>query len=373
MAADPAGVADFGIDHLHVAGGAVTLSDAEASALVSAGVDFVASDDVGVHAAGTHLSSTLSDLQALHVDTISVDGDVTQLHLSAGDLSTVTTANLPQFDVSQSDASLDVTLRVDASQLSELDRLGAALRDAGIDHFGLDAPLDTYDAATQAHMASISATTGIGFVYDPDTSSTLSFSTFSQEEVADTDHGLVQSIITAFEELEDHGSGGQVVVQDDVIPALADSGALRAYTADTLVVDGTHSGDQLLTTLKDIADLGVDHVVVANTGGPAFVDIGSFTGDELSQVKQLFETLDQNVPGTKIFEGNSSVALVVDESVAKALAQVDGGMEKLASMGFTEVDVLMNAGSTTPPIASTAVEVKLIGQDDDLYKHLHHD
>jgi hypothetical protein len=364
------------VDHLHVDGGSIALTDTEASALVAAGVDFVASDDVAVHAAGTHLSNTLHDLQALHVDTISVDGGVTQLHLSAGDLSTISADSLPQFDVAQSDASLDVTLRVDPTQLNELDRLGAALRDAGIDHFGLDAPLDSYDADTQAHMASISATTGIGFVYDPDTSaSAMSFSTFSQDAVVDDggDHGLVQQIIAAFEQLEDHGSGGQVVVQDDVIPALADSGALRAYTADTLVVDGTHSGDQLLTTLKDIADLGVDHVKVSDTGGPAFVDIGSFTGDELSQVKQLFETLDQNVPGTKIFEGNSHVALVVDESVAHALSQVEGGMEKLASMGFTEVDVLMNSGSTTPPIVSTAVEVKLIGQDDDLYKHLHHD
>jgi hypothetical protein len=373
MTFDPASI---GVDHLHVDGGSIALTDTEASALVAAGVDFVASDDVAVHAAGTHLSNTLHDLQALHVDTISVDGGVTQLHLSAGDLSTISADSLPQFDVAQSDASLDVTLRVDPTQLNELDRLGAALRDAGIDHFGLDAPLDSYDADTQAHMASISATTGIGFVYDPDTSaSAMSFSTFSQDAVVDDggDHGLVQQIIAAFEQLEDHGSGGQVVVQDDVIPALADSGALRAYTADTLVVDGTHSGDQLLTTLKDIADLGVDHVKVSDTGGPAFVDIGSFTGDELSQVKQLFETLDQNVPGTKIFEGNSHVALVVDESVAHALSQVEGGMEKLASMGFTEVDVLMNSGSTTPPIVSTAVEVKLIGQDDDLYKHLHHD
>lgn len=367
----PTDVHDFGVDHLNVAG-PVSLSDHDASALVAAGLDFVASDDVHVHAVGTHMSSSLSDLQALHVDSISVDAGVTDLHIAGGDLSLVTSGSLPQFDVDQSDASLNVTLHVDRTQLYDLDRLGTSLRDAGIDHFGVDQPLNTYDAATQAYMTQITHDTGISFVYDPQPGSPVAYSGFGQDAVH-SDDGLVQSIVTAFQQLEDHGHGGQVIVQDDVIPALAESGALRAYVADTLVVDGQHSGDLLLTTLKDIADLGVDHVVVSDTGGPAYVDIGSFSGDELTQVKSLFTELSANVTGTKIFEGNSKVALVVDESVAHALSQVDGSMEKLASLGFTEVDVLMNAGSTTPPITSTAVEVKLIGQDDDLYKHLHHD
>jgi hypothetical protein len=371
---DPTAIHDFGVDHLNVAG-AVSLTDLDASALVAAGIDFVAGDDVHVHAAGTHMSSSLSDLQALHVDSVAVDAGVTDLHINGGDLSTVTAGSLPQFDVDQTNASLNVTLHVDPTQLWDLDRLGTSLTDAGIDHFGLDQPLDSYDAATQAYMAQITHDTGISFVYDPApplTTADAPYFGFGQDAVH-SDDGLVQSIVTAFQELEDHGHGGQVIVQDDVIPALAESGALRAYTADTLVVDGQHSGDLLLTTLKDIADLGVDHVVVSDTGGPAYVDIGSFTGDELTQVKDLFTELSTNVTSTKIFEGNSKVALVVDESVAHALSQVDGSMEKLASLGFTEVDVLMNAGSTTPPITSTAVEVKLIGQDDDLYKHLHHD
>ena len=373
LAASPSEVYAFGVDHVHVTdGGPVDLTDADASALIAAGVDFVALDDVHVHAAGTHLSSTLSDLQSLHVDSVAVAAGVHDLHIEAGDLSTVTSTDLPQFDVDQSNASLNVTLHVDTTQLADLDRLGESLKDAGIDHFGLDQPLDSYDAATQAYMEQITHDTGISFVYDPQTSGVEDYTGFGQDTaVTSSDKGLVQSIITAFQELEDHGHGGQVVVQDDVIPALAESGALRAYTADTLVVDGSHSGDLLLTTLKDIADLGVDHVVVSNGAGPAYVDIGNL-GDDATQVKALFDTLNQNVTGSKIFEGNAHVALVVDEAVAKALGQIDGSMEKLASLGFTEVDVLADTGSTTAPITSTAVEVKLIGQDDDLYKHLHH-
>lgn len=367
---DPVAIHDMGVDHLNVAG-VVSLSDSDASALVAAGIDFAASDTVQVHAAGTHLSSSLSDLQALHVDTISVASGTTDFHVYGGDLSTVVPGSLPQFDTT--DPDLNVILHIDRTQLWDLERLGSSLSTAGIDHFGLDQPLDSYDAATQAYMTQITHETGISFVYDPQAPTAAeAYSGFAQDAVH-PDNGLVQSIVSAFEQLEDHGHGGQVIVQDDVIPALAESGALRAYTADTLVVDGQHSGDLLLTTLKDIADLGVDHVVVSPTPGPAYVDIGKFTGDELSQVKSLFAELDANVTGTKIFEGNAKIALVVDEDVAHALSQVNGSMEKLASLGFTEVDVLMNPGSTTPPITSTAVEVKPIGQEDDLYKHLHHD
>jgi hypothetical protein len=285
--------------------------------------------------------------------------------------------------VAQSDVSLDVTLHVDASQLanlSTLETLAQSLRAAGVDHFGLDQPIDSYDAATQAELAKIASASGVNFVYDPETSH-IQYGAESDTVLTSSyaDQSLVSQIIEAFDHAEDHGAGGHVVVQDDVIPALAESGALRAYTADTLVVDGTHTGgDQLLTTLKDIASLGVDKVIVTDTGGPSYVDIGtfsSFSGDELSQVKQLFATLEANVPATgSIFSGNGNgVGLVVDEDTAHAIAQVDGATEKLASMGFTQLDVLMNSGSTVPPITSTAVEVKLIGQDDDLYKHLHHD
>jgi hypothetical protein len=369
---DLAQVVAQGVTHLDFQGDTVEISDSDAANAIALGVDFVESDNVVVHSDGTHLSSSLSDLQALHVDTINVDGS-TELHLNAGDLTALTTTDLPQFDVTQTDASLEVTLRVNPAQLDELDRLGAALREAGVDHFGLDQPLDTYDQATLDRMEAISTASGIDFVYDPEPDSGVAISSFIQEPAGEADQGLVQSIIAAFDEAHDHGIGGAVTVQDDVIPALAESGALRAYTADTLVVDGTHSGDQLLTTLKDIADLGVDKVQLAGGSGPAFIDIGSFSGDEVSEIKKLFETLDQNVPTGGIFEGNDHVALVVDESVAHALAQVEGGMEKLAAMGFTQLDVLMESGSTVAPIESNAVEVKLIGQDDDLYKHLHHD
>ena len=49
-------------------GGAI--SEAQAAALIHEGVNFASGDDVTMHAAGTHLSTTLKDLQKLGVDHI---------------------------------------------------------------------------------------------------------------------------------------------------------------------------------------------------------------------------------------------------------------------------------------------------------------
>ncbi|MEI9927211.1 MAG: hypothetical protein WDN44_05230 [Sphingomonas sp.] len=270
------GIGDMGIDHLHVQGGVAEITDAEASTLVDAGVDFVGSDSITLHADQTHLSTSLKGLQDLHVDSIKVDAGVTQLHVDAGDLSGLTASSLPQFDVAQTDASLDVTLRLDASQLDKLDDLAAALRAAGIDHFAVDQPIGDYDAATQAHMATITQESGINFVYEPEPAHTMHTELFSAtmepQDGAGDDHALLQQLLSTFESHEDHGTGGQVVLEDGSINALAEAGMLRAYTADEVVLDGTHSGETLLTTLKQIADFGIDHIIATPSGGPLLVD-----------------------------------------------------------------------------------------------------
>ncbi|MEI9927212.1 MAG: hypothetical protein WDN44_05235 [Sphingomonas sp.] len=64
---------------------------------------------------------------------------------------------------------------------------------------------------------------------------------------------------------------------------------------------------------------------------------------------------------------------MVDQDLAHAISEVDGGFEKLASIGFTQLDVLMAAGDTSPVPQTDALEVKVIGEDDDQYWRLHHD
>lgn len=369
------------VDHLHAIDGSVTLTDADASALVAAGVDFVESDDVTVEAAGTQMSTSLQGLQSLNVDSVAVAAGVTELKIDAGDLAGISAEDLPQFDLAQTDADLDVTLFVDADQLSEVERLAEALRAAGVDHFALGQPIDSFDQATQDLMAQISQSSDIDFVYDPDNQGSAAAFTLSAAEFTEvepdgvSEQTLLRELIAAFEQSEDSGVGGTFELTDGTVSALAESGTLRPFAADHLVVDGTHSGDQLLTTLKDIADFGIDEIKVEDTEGPTYVNLGALDDPtSVSELTALIDSLTGEQTGPQsIFSGNEKVALVVEADVAHALSQIEDVFAKLAAVGFTEVDVLATDGSTSLDIESSAIEVKLIGQDDDLYRHLHDD
>ncbi|AJP72617.1 beta strand repeat-containing protein [Sphingomonas hengshuiensis] len=346
-----------GIDHIDANGAGATITDATAAALSAGGTDFVQSDVITVTAVGTELTTTLKGLQDLHVDKVAVETGVEVLHVDAGDLSQVEASDLPQFDVSQSDTSLDVTLRVSISDLSDLDRLGTSLSEAGIDHFGLDADPASYSAEEQASMASITAATGITFVQDSASSSTLSFSSFLTTSTDSDDSA------------DTHASTEPVEILDGAAASLFESGMLNAFTADSLVVDATDSGQYLATTLRDIADYGIDQVHVESGSGPVYVQFGALSGDGLSEIQSLFNHLTSEGPSS-IFSGNDQIALVVDAQVADALSQIEGAFDQLASIGFTEVDVL---GGDSHAFASDAIDIKVIGEDDDLFHQLAHD
>jgi hypothetical protein len=364
-------LADAGVDHLHAIDGSATLSDADASALVGAGVDFAEGDNITVEAGGTNMSTTLKGLHSLNVDTVAVADGLHAIKLDAGDLSDITAAGLPQFDVEQTDASTEVTLFVGDSDLDDVARLADALREAGIDHFSVDQPLTDYDSATQAQMAQIAADSGIDFVYDPDHVSPSPTALSDSDDASD--HALMRDLISAFESGHDLGHGGAYELTDGTLSSLVESGALRAYTADHLVIDGTGGGDHLLTTLKEIADFGVDEVKLNSNMDRAYIDLGTLDdSSSVSEISELLESLTSDGGDAKsIFAGAEKVALVVEADAAHALSKVDLVLEKLAQIGFTEIDVLATPGVEIAPFEGGAIEVKVIGQDEDLYRHLH--
>src|SRR5205823_1244311 len=63
---DAAGVNPH-IDHIDATDNVASITEAQAVALVHEGVNFAAADDVTVHAAGTHLSTSLKGLHDLGV------------------------------------------------------------------------------------------------------------------------------------------------------------------------------------------------------------------------------------------------------------------------------------------------------------------
>ncbi|WP_156356153.1 Ig-like domain-containing protein [Sphingomonas sp. Leaf22] len=363
------------VDTLDVIEDQAVISDDQAANLVAAGLHFADGDDITVAAEGTQMSTTLRGLHDLKVDVVAgtIGG---KLVIDAGDLTGISADDLPQFDVAQSDDLLDVTLRVDASQLSAIVELAQGLADAGIDHIVTNQDIALLDPDQLAVLDQITDLFGIDFTYEP-------FDPVAQRfldpEEARVEAELIQEMRSGFEGADDDGTGGVYRITDGAHHALAESGLLRAYTADTLVIDGTGSSDKLLATLKDIGDMGVDEVRLDDgQNGPVYVDLGldGLDGDSgMAEIRALLRSLGdgQNGPDP-IFQGSDKVALVMDADAAHALAQVEGGVEQLKAIGITEIDVLTDADDMTPPaFGDVGIEVKLIGQDDELYRQLHHD
>lgn len=360
------------VDTLDVIEDQAVISDDQAANLVAAGLHFADGDDITVAAEGTQMSTTLRGLHDLKVDTVAgtIGG---KLVIDAGDLTGISADDLPQFDVAQSDDLLDVTLRVDASQLGAIVELAQGLADAGIDHIVTNQDLALLDPDQLAVLDQITDLFGIDFAYEP-------FDPVEQRVLnpddAQVEADLIQEMRSGFEGADDDGTGGVYRITDGAHHALAESGLLRAYTADTLVIDGTGSSDKLLATLKDIGDMGVDEVRLADgQGAPVYVDLGLDGDSGMAEIRALLRSLGDGQNGPEpIFQGSDKVALVMDADAAHALAKVEGGLEQLKAIGITEIDVLTDADDMTPPaFGDVGIEVKLIGQDDELYRQLHHD
>lgn len=322
-----AALGSAGIDHLDVNGaamlGSTEISDAQAAALVAAGIDFADGDSITVEAAGTQLSTSLGDLQSLGVDVVAAAG-VAQLSVAVGAAGIDGLAALPQFDVAQSDGALDVTLEIDALALASEVDVGTLL---GVDVLaGVTTP-DLYGALIDAL----------------------------------TDAGIDRIEISA---------AGRVELTDGLADVLGDLDGFAAPAAD-LVLDATGSGDRLLTSLREMADLGVDSVELSDQGSdPVYVDL-SDGPTEAGELLALLDTLDSDGDdATALFSGSSELSLVVDQATAEVIAQTSGALDKLVELGFTQVAVLDGVNNSSIMTLETAFDVTLIGQGDPLYDYL---
>jgi hypothetical protein len=117
------------IDHIDVQStGLLEITEQNATDLISAGISFVADDAVSLTVAGTHVGSSLSDLQELGVDAVKAATGVTGMHIGLGNDANFSSA-MPQFD-----SAADVTLEVDGSQLASVLAHASVFEAAHIDH-----------------------------------------------------------------------------------------------------------------------------------------------------------------------------------------------------------------------------------------------
>jgi hypothetical protein len=181
---------------------------------------------------------------------------------------------------------------------------------------------------------------------------------------------------------------GNVEVTDSLAKALIDAGMMQALPdANISLVYQSVEGepaDYLYTSLKDMAELGINQVDVSTaTTDKVYIDSGFNVNepDVLSEIKSLFETLDPQNDTSFFIDGSqlTTKALVVDSSIVTSLidqsGQLDLGiMAGLEKLGITEIDVLVANGSSLPSseiMTNDNIAVNLIGQDDELYDFLH--
>jgi hypothetical protein len=158
---------------------------------------------------------------------------------------------------------------------------------------------------------------------------------------------------------------------------------LHALPDANLAIDVAASTKLLSTSLKAMADLGVDKV---HADEKVFVKLGVAEG-ELAGMHDLFSAFGLDTPASadhKLFDNNGNGAgLVLDQQSAQKLgitadqlsdghfseARVADLVEQLSKLGITEVDVVNNATTqvfhieSTGVVAQTLPTVEVLGSD----------
>lgn len=275
----------LGVDHMQLASGITT--DAGAHSLVTAGIDFAVNSHTTLdisQAAGTHLSTSLTDLQKLGVDAVTVSGQAMTVgslsvdlgagnHLSADGLPLFGDANRDGLLDENEEGALNVTLNIDAEQINEVIAHATQLRSAGIDQININGGKLSLDFNQASMMLGadyqFSAKDDLRFTSATDV--TLAVAANETDRTAYQAHDLhslgVDHIHLVSGFISDAGAHGMVAAGLDLV-------ANDNITLDINQAAGTH----LSTSLTDLQKLGVDSVTLsgeAATVGSITIDFGN--------------------------------------------------------------------------------------------------
>ena len=327
----------------------LSITDAQAHSLATDHLSFMAGDHVTMHTQGSHLSSTLKELESLHVNAVDVSGGsinalgVEHISLNLGpiDLNAATAESLarslPAFTLDSLETakgahSLDVTLDLNETQRNELSLLNptishdllSALHAAGIT--SIEAPI-SLDQVThpgdwmnlglvgQLHSAGISYEQGI--IGGGDSHKPLSLDNALADEISalhgahrlndaqalaasDAFYGL--DVLHNFTSPDKFGDllhaltssgvsefvvdSGNVQISDSLASALIDAGMLQALPSANLVLDASAQATKL-------ESMGEDYYAHLSTSLKSIADLGIHT-IEPGQASHLF--IDLGLP-----------------------------------------------------------------------------
>ena len=320
----------------------------QAATLINDSVHFTTADTVTLDASagGTHLSTSLQDLQKLGVDAVSFDADVKSIQI---DQIGTATGQLSAADIPEFSSALDVTLNLDGS-FTGIGAMSKSLAEAGIDHLGVFSS----DVSSTDTLSALFGKLDSGLDITLKVDETQTWTVGDQFALSGIDllGGFhLDSKATwgdLIQTLHDSGLGhvqlqdnANVTIEDDLSAALYESGMLQALPDAAITI---HANTALLnTSLKAMADLGVDSIT--SSQDKVYVELGIKPEDlhTLADLGDLFSAfgLEQGTDHS-LFDNNQHAGLVVDQTTFSSLGAV-GVQElvgQLSKLGFTELDVV---------------------------------
>jgi hypothetical protein len=311
----------LGVDTIDVNGahGAIALGDASAHAMADAGLVFLADDVITVDAssAGTHMQTSLQQLQHLGVDAITAAGSVA-FTVDLGDASQINFNGLPHFQDND-----QVTLS-----------FSAADGDAVFEHLGdlRDAGIDTLYVKDSDVLMSLNE---LELVYD----NQLQFSGNNDVTLEVANNADVADIIPDVTDLQllgvDHLDAFTAVSINDAAARMLTHAGID-FTEDSSVSMGVGGqGTHLSNTLKDLQNLNVDMVTGA-MGTDVIVDLGSGmwnTGSLPNFASGLDVTL--NAGANQLGQVASHIAGLTSHHIDSI--QIHGTVSELAGLDVNDV------------------------------------
>jgi hypothetical protein len=323
---------------------------------------------------GTHLSTSLKDLQKLGVDAVQASAGPLSLYLGEG-TDALSGSNLPKFA-----GIADVTLNLaPGQQLTEIKDLSATLKASGIDYVSMD-----WADVLQGDEDAINMVMGAGIdfkmanamqlnVEDPTAEALMHLDTLLQYLLNEVGSSYSLSPDIGMGDLVNEGidigvnfsqlfKSPFVTIGDDLAAALSEAGMLYALPDAGVQIDAG-TANHLQTSLKAMAEMGVDHVL-ANAG--AQVDLGeTFNKDDLTELLTHFvKTVDDSTGIQAIFDNSTELNI---GQVAKEDFTSDT-LEALFESGIG--DQLLDLGIHK---VVAQVEVAVLGSDSSSYESFEFD
>jgi hypothetical protein len=140
-------------------------------------------------------------------------------------------------------------------------------------------------------------------------------------------------------------SAASVHISDDLSAALYESGMLHALPSSTFAIDAG-ANKVLNTSLKAMADLGVDEVLSAQSVSKLFVGLGD--NADVAAIIAGFTAGSDAPLNDGLFGAGKKAGLVIDQATFDQFNESDitDLLGKLSSLGFTEIDVLKGANDS---------------------------